>query len=114
MWDMQTRVAEFDADRFRSLGPGYVALSLAGEVGELANEIKKIWRADPAIGLPGGFAAVPSEYLPRITDEIADVLLLSIVLSNHLGIDVERALLDKLAVIDQRLREGHYGAEATS
>jgi NTP pyrophosphatase (non-canonical NTP hydrolase) len=111
MWNMQTKVAAFDAERFRSLGPGYVALSLAGEAGELANEIKKIWRLDPAIGQPDGYAAVPADSLPLLADEIADVVMLSIVLSNHLGIDIEQALATKLDVIDQRLRHGHYGAE---
>jgi NTP pyrophosphatase (non-canonical NTP hydrolase) len=111
MWNMQARVAEFDAERFRSLGPGYVALSLAGEAGELANKIKKFWRLDPAIGLPEGYAAVPQESLPSVAEEIADIVMLSIVLANHLGIDVEQALTDKLAIIDGRLRGGHYGAE---
>lgn len=112
MWKMQRRVAAFDAQRFRSLGPGYVALSLAGEAGELANVMKKLWRADPRVGLPAGFAALPAADKKRIADELADVLLMSLVLANHIEIDVEEAIASKLEIIDARLRTGHYGNEA--
>jgi NTP pyrophosphatase (non-canonical NTP hydrolase) len=112
MWWMQRHVAEFDAQRFQSLGPGYVALNIAGEAGELANVMKKIWRTDPRIAKPEGYQAIASDQRTLIADEIADVMMLTLVLANHLGIDVEAEVQRKLDVIDERLRQGHYGHEA--
>jgi NTP pyrophosphatase (non-canonical NTP hydrolase) len=111
MWQMQRTVAEFDEARFQSLGPGYVALSLAGEAGELANVIKKAWRVDPQIGQATGYGVVGPEHHHLIADEIADVVMLSLVLANHLGIDVEAEVERKLQTIDQRVRAGYYGQE---
>ena len=112
MRELQARIGAFDAERFQSLGPGYLALSLAGEAGELANVVKKLWRLHPEIGAPDGFAAVSPEARRTIADELADIVMLSLVLANHLGIDTEGEVLRKLEVIDQRLRGGYYGNEA--
>ena len=112
MWRMQEVIAAFDAERFTTLGPGYLALNIAGEAGELAGVIKKLWRSEPSIGLPEGFAAVGPDARALIADELADVVILSVVLSNHLGIDVEAEVQKKLDVIEQRLRSGYYGHEA--
>jgi NTP pyrophosphatase (non-canonical NTP hydrolase) len=111
---MQQRVARFDAERFQSLGPGYLALSVAGEAGELANLMKKLWRLDPDIGARNGFDAIPADQRALIADELADVMMLSIVLANHLGIDVEQELSRKLKVVDERLRSGYYATEANA
>ena len=112
MMSLQQRVAEFDSTRFQSLGPGYVALNIAGEAGELANLVKKLWRTQPNIAQHEGYANVPPEARVRIADEIADVVMLSLVMANHLNIDVEAEVLRKLELIDQRLTSGYYGAEA--
>jgi NTP pyrophosphatase (non-canonical NTP hydrolase) len=112
LWSLQREVAEFDAQRFRSLGPGYIALSLAGEAGELANLVKKLWRQLPEVALPEGYQAVPADARPAIADELADIVMLSLVLANHLGIDVEDELRRKLEVIDARLKTGYYGHDA--
>ena len=112
MWRTQEHVAAFDAERFQTLGPGYLALSLVGEAGEVADVVKKLWRSEPRMGAPDGFAAVPAESRERLADEIADVVMLSIVLANHLGIDVEAEVERKLGVISDRLDEGYYGHEA--
>ena len=109
MWQMQETVAKFDASRFQSLGPGYIALSLAGEAGELANVVKKIWRVDPQVGQPSGYDAIPAEHRALIADELADVVMLSLVLANHLDLDIEAAIEHKLAAIDERLQHGYYG-----
>jgi NTP pyrophosphatase (non-canonical NTP hydrolase) len=114
MWGVQERIAQFDAQRFQSLGPGYLALSLMGEAGELADVVKKLWRVDPRIGEPEGFAAVPAAERERIGDELADVVILSIVLANHLGIDVEGEVERKLRTIAERLDAGYYGHEANA
>ena len=111
MWEMQKRIARFDSERFQSLGPGYLALSVAGEAGELANFMKKLWRKDPGIGRPDGFEHVSAEDRAQIGDEIADVVMLCIVLANHLGIDVETELTRKLQIIDERLQAGYFGTE---
>jgi NTP pyrophosphatase (non-canonical NTP hydrolase) len=114
MGETQRRVAEFDRDRFQSLGPGYLALSLAGEAGELANFMKKIWRKDVSIGTRDGFAAIEAADRAEIADELADIVMLSLVLANHLSIDVDAEVTRKLEVIDARLRAGYYGAEGTA
>jgi NTP pyrophosphatase (non-canonical NTP hydrolase) len=109
---MQQHVAEFDTERFQSLGPGYVALNIAGEAGELANLMKKIWRMDPRIAQAEGYGIITDEQRTLIADEIADVIMLTLVLANHLDVDVEAEVQRKLGVIDERLRGGHYGHEA--
>jgi NTP pyrophosphatase (non-canonical NTP hydrolase) len=112
MRELQARIGAFDAGRFQSLGPGYLALSLAGEAGELANVVKKLWRLHPQIAAPEGFAAVGPEELGSIAGELADIVILSFVLAYHLGIAVEAEVVQKLEVIDQRLSSGYYGHEA--
>lgn len=112
MWHMQSAIAAFDADRFTTLGPGYLALNIAGEAGELAGAVKKLWRKEPSIGQPDGFNAVGPEDRALIADELADLAILSCVLSNHLGIDLEAEVQKKLQVIQDRLNAGYYGHEA--
>ena len=67
------------------------AVELAGEVGELLNEIKKQARYE--LGIAGGIH--PEEALPRITDEIGDVVICCSLLANKLGIDLGKAVADK-------------------
>ena len=112
MWKLQRRIADFDRERFQSLGPGYLALSLAGEAGELANFVKKLWRKNVGIGQGGGFTTIEPDDKSKIADELADVVMLSLVLANHLRIDIETELERKFQLIDQRLQAGYYGAEA--
>jgi NTP pyrophosphatase (non-canonical NTP hydrolase) len=114
MWTTQQRIAELDADRFQTLGPGYLALSLVGEAGEVADLIKKLWRTEPSMGAPDGFDAIGDDVRERLADELADVTILSIVLANHLGIDIEAAAEQKLQIIAERLNAGYYGNEAKS
>ena len=112
MWTIQQEIAVFDAQRFSSLGPGYLALNLAGEAGELANYIKKLWRLDPAIARPEGFAVLGDSERAQVADELADIAILTMVLANHLNIDVESEAHRKLKVIEERLQVGYYGEEA--
>jgi NTP pyrophosphatase (non-canonical NTP hydrolase) len=112
MWKMQERIAAFDAARFQTLGPGYLALSLIGEAGEVADIVKKLWRTEPRMGEPDGFEALPPEARERLADELADVLILTVVIANHLGIDVEAEAERKMRTIEERLEAGYYGHEA--
>lgn len=73
----------------KDLGPIYPALGLSGEVGEVANEIKKVYRDDN-----GNFAFK----LNNIALEIGDVLWYLASLANSLGISLDDCLersLDK-------------------
>jgi NTP pyrophosphatase (non-canonical NTP hydrolase) len=110
--ELQQEIAAFDALWFTSLGPGYLALNLAAEAGELADVFKKLWRADPRVGEAQGFAQVPEEMRRAAAEELADVAIVGLVFANHLGIDLEAEVRSKLVVIEQRLRAGYYGHEA--
>lgn len=114
MWRMQEEIATFDAERFTSLGPGYLALNLVGEAGEFANVVKKLWRSEPSISQPEGFGVITEETRAQLADELADVVILSAVLANHLRIDLEEEVARKLGVIEERLGRGYYGHEAKS
>lgn len=67
---------------------------LAGEVGEFANEVKKIVRGD--VPFEGGYAG--------LREELTDVFIYLMKLCNQLGIDLEKAYLEKLAVNRERFR----------
>ena len=69
----------------------FLALSLCGEVGELANKIKKHWdgRAEP-----------PSR--GEIAEEIADVRILLELLAHSMAIEIETAVQEKLEEISRR------------
>lgn len=67
-------------------------LSLAGEVGELANDLKKYERGD------FGY----QELLRRMPSEIADIQIYLVKLCYQSGIDLERAFLDKLKENERR------------
>ncbi|MFS2089222.1 MazG nucleotide pyrophosphohydrolase domain-containing protein [Paenarthrobacter nicotinovorans] len=62
------------------------ALALAGEVGELANEIKKFDRGDFSF----------DQLLDRMPSELADVLIYVIKIAYQSDIDLEKAFLEKL------------------
>lgn len=66
----------------------FMALSLAGEVGELANQIKKFWRGDydPATT----DAATYVEARENIAEEIGDIAVVLQMLSSALGLDFEK------------------------
>jgi NTP pyrophosphatase (non-canonical NTP hydrolase) len=114
MWEMQRLIENFDRERFEPPGPGFLALSLAGEAGELANFMKKVWRKDTAIGRGDGFSVIDDGDKKQIAGELADVVMLSLVLASHLSIDIEVELGRKLELIDERLKTGYYGAEGRS
>jgi NTP pyrophosphatase (non-canonical NTP hydrolase) len=76
--------------------PRFFALELCGEAGELANLEKKEWK---------GTVADEADYV----DEAADVLIAIMNYANERGIDLARAVSEKMAEIDRRrlLNLGH-------
>lgn len=68
----------------------FLALAICGEVGELANLVKKVWRGD--------------EVDPNaIRDELADIRIYLEHLSRALDIDLDRACDNKLDEVAERL-----------
>lgn len=82
------RAREWTKSATRALGVEFAMIELAGEVGELANEIKKSLRA--ASGLVGG--KVDDEQIRR---ELADVVICADLLARKLGIDLGEAVVEK-------------------
>jgi NTP pyrophosphatase (non-canonical NTP hydrolase) len=112
MWKTQEHISAFDSDRFQTLGPGFLALSLMGEAGEVADVVKKLWRTEPRMGSRDGFAAMPPDVREALAEELADVVILAVVLANHIGVDIEHEAERKLTVIEERLATGYYGHES--
>lgn len=76
--------------------------SLAGEVGELCNEIKKLKRADE--GRVGSGAETPrEERIRRIGHEMADVLTYLDLLAAALEIDLWGATVEKFNIVSDRV-----------
>jgi len=67
-------------------------VSLAGEVGEIANLVKKLDRGD--LAFPALMALMP--------EELADVVIYVIKIAYQSGIDLEKAILEKMAINENR------------
>ena len=79
-----------------NLGPlEYSAIALAGEVGEIANIVKKIVRGDSTL----------QDSCKAIMEESADVFAYLMKLCNQMNIDLERAYLDKRETNQDRFSE---------
>src|ERR1700732_1634385 len=65
----------------------FLSLALCGEVGELANFVKKQWRGEL------------KDFQPDIEKEIADIQIYLILLAKSYGIDLEQAIQNKLPEI---------------
>lgn len=72
----------------------YLGVALAGEVGEVCNEIKKWSREDFGLG----------ELIRRLEGELPDVLIYLVMLAEELGIELEDAYRRKKAYNDERYR----------
>lgn len=64
------------------------ALEHVAEAGELGNKVKKYWRSN--LGLVGS-----TTDLSEIEDEVGDVIITLALLCNDLGIDIEKATINK-------------------
>jgi len=73
---------------------------LTGEVGEVANEIKKLhWRASllaQEMGPEAAQASAEAEYRGDLGAELADCLAYLFKIANNAGIDLEEAYLTKM------------------
>lgn len=75
----------------KTMGPSYPIIGLSGEVGEVANEIKKMYRDD--------HGSLTPERKEKITEEMGDVLwyLASLASSLHLELeDIAQISLNKV------------------
>jgi len=76
----------------------HLLVCLIGEVGEVANIVKKVVRGDHT------YASKRAE----LTDELADIFAYILKLANQLNIDLEQAYLNKMEQNRKRFR--HYKA----
>ncbi|KAH9616086.1 hypothetical protein KSS87_006848 [Heliosperma pusillum] len=90
--DLKTRMADFakerDWDQFHS--PRNLLLALVGEVGELSEIFQ--WKGEVPRGLPGW----SDEEKQHLGEELSDVLLYLVRLSDICGVDLSQAVLRKL------------------
>lgn len=87
----------------KDIGPIYPALGLAGEAGEVANEIKKVYRDD------GNFAF----RINSIASEMGDVLWYLASLANSLGISLDDCLeLSLNKVLNKTWERNNYHPNA--
>lgn len=77
-------------------------VGLVGEVGEFANEIKKV-----GLGLtnPNYKGPTLQDISPHLREELADVAIYVIRLSALLDVDLEQSILSKMEINDERYRD---------
>jgi NTP pyrophosphatase (non-canonical NTP hydrolase) len=98
-----TRVNHFHLKKAHLIGrltnsferTNFFALALAGEVGELCNLLKKIWRGDEYN---------EAEMRKKLADEMADIQIYIHHLAEELGIDLEEACRNKAIELKERLK----------
>ena len=90
--DLQKEFLVYQRAVFPEREPRFFALELCGEAGELANLEKKEWK---------GIASPAADY----ADEAADVLIAVLNYANERGVDLARAVSDKMVEIDRRRAE---------
>jgi NTP pyrophosphatase (non-canonical NTP hydrolase) len=90
---IQQRLKEFDSERgWDAVQPVHTALHLMEEIGEVARELLVI----------AGYKTPDGNAKGRLEGELADVTLLLFKLASQHGIDLERAVLEKLDANDAR------------
>ena len=86
---VQERFAQYNKEFFPERSPEFFCLELCGEAGELANLEKKIWKGKDI-------------EFDRLADEAADVFIALVNYANARGIELSRAVADKLARIEEK------------
>ena len=89
--ELQDLVKNIRAKRGFTTDPLRIFVLLNEEIGEVAQELKKIWSKNYS-----GFSN------DLLADELADVLVCLIALANQFEIDLDRALNDKLVKKDSQ------------
>lgn len=74
----------------------FYTIALGGEAGELLNLLKKVKRGD--------FPAEKSV----IAEETADIITYGFLLLSELGVDPEKALMDKYEKVNRRIEAGGF------
>lgn len=94
--DIQTAEAEDSRHYFPDYDAGhlYLAVALAGEVGEACNDIKKYER--------GSISFIDLHGL--LQGELADILIYLVMLADHMKIDLLQAYVDKKEYNERRYR----------
>lgn len=81
--------------------PIFITLALAGEAGELANVVKKIWRGN-----------MPDEdrknKLAQMKEELADVIIYAGMLCEEMGWDLDGIAEEKLNIVDERWKKRQH------
>jgi NTP pyrophosphatase (non-canonical NTP hydrolase) len=80
------------------IGLAYTALGLAGEAGEIANKVKKVYRDSGGVLDTGRRAA--------IADEMGDALWYLAALATELGVSLDKVADDNIAKLAQRAEAG--------
>lgn len=88
--DLRKFAEERDWEQFHS--PKNLAMALSGEVGELSEIFQ--WLTEDQSDKEN----ISDEDLAKVREEVADILLYIIRLSDKLDIDLEQALFDKLKI----------------
>ena len=92
----------------------YAALGLAGEAGEVANKVKKVWRDDSGFEYrDNAFGGMSLEYHDKLKKdlqaELGDIVWYLSAVANELGVSLEQAAHDNLAKLESRQRRGVLG-----
>ena len=90
---LQRRLERFDAERgWDAVQPVHTALHLMEELGEVARELLILT----------GYKTPDADARGRLEGELSDVTLLIFKLASQHGIDLERAVLEKMSANDAR------------
>jgi NTP pyrophosphatase (non-canonical NTP hydrolase) len=89
-----------ERDRQRQLADDLVGL--VGEIGEFANLLKKVGLA---LDVEGYEAPTIADASAQLSEELADAAIYIFRLSAALGCDLEKALLRKMSINDERYRD---------
>jgi NTP pyrophosphatase (non-canonical NTP hydrolase) len=92
--DLRKFAKERDWEQFHS--PKNLAMALSGEVGELAEIFQ--WLSEEQSNKEN----ISNEDLSKVREEVADILLYIIRLSDKLDIDLDQAILDKLKINESK------------
>lgn len=102
-FQLYNRIRNNAGDRSVGWSTADWACALAGEVGEVCDEVKKLRR----LTTPGKESEreirSKEEVIKAIGDELGDVLAYAVLLADHLKIDLEKATIDKFNEVSQRI-----------